>query len=458
MCGMGAEADKKGVLAYMNVGEVTRSEYLKVTVPLIISAASQPLLGAANTALMGNQPDASYLAAFSLGIIFLNNAFWLFGFLRAAATSLASQAAGRNSPQDAFAALACPLAMALGLGILFLCFYPLLFYWYAAFMRIEGREMELLGQFLDWAVPCAPFVFMNYALIGWMMGQRMVRQTMLVQVSMNVLNILLAVMATAVWEAGIRGLALAMAAAQVYGFAAGMSAVLRSRRLRPDCADLAEALSLSSFKPLLVMQANLLIRTACLLTINNLFARAGNSMGVEYMAANAILLEMIYVISFVIDGMANGVSVFAGQSWGAGSKKALLGAVRTGLQVWSIFAVLCSVFVLWHGWALLEFMTDQAELLSLAGAYLPYLAVHPLTAGTGLLLYGVYTAVGCTSYIRNMMLLAALLFFILQLVLLPLAGNHGIWLAYVLTYLFESAAYAWGMKYLMQRMLPLKNV
>ena len=58
---------------------LTSQQYLMVTIPFILTSAVQPLLGAFNTALMGQMPEAAYVAAVAMGVIFLNNVYWLFG-------------------------------------------------------------------------------------------------------------------------------------------------------------------------------------------------------------------------------------------------------------------------------------------------------------------------------------------------------------------------------------------
>ena len=63
---------------------LTDREYLGLTVPFMLSTMTQPLMGAVNTAVMGQLPDPKYIAAVSLGAILFKNLYWLFGFLRVA--------------------------------------------------------------------------------------------------------------------------------------------------------------------------------------------------------------------------------------------------------------------------------------------------------------------------------------------------------------------------------------
>ncbi|EGS37125.1 MATE domain protein [Veillonella sp. oral taxon 780 str. F0422] len=80
---------------------LTYKEYLKVTVPFMISTVTQPLLGAVNTAIMGHMDNAMYIAAVALGVILFNNMYWLFGFLRVATTVFSAQALGEQSKESA---------------------------------------------------------------------------------------------------------------------------------------------------------------------------------------------------------------------------------------------------------------------------------------------------------------------------------------------------------------------
>lgn len=435
----------------MEKEELTYIDYLKVTIPFILSSAVQPLLGAFNTALMGQMPETAYVAAISFGVIFLNNVYWLFGFLRVATTTFSSHALGRSSVEEAAQALLRPLILALILGCGFMGAYPWLYDGYIWMMDIGGREASLLESYLDIAVLSAPLVLGNYVIVGWFMGQMMIRQTMLVQISMNLLNIVLAGLFILYFHWEVQGLALAMVAAQAYGFVLGLILMAFSRRINFGHILSSQLLRLKEYGPLLAMQRDLMIRTICLLTINNLFARAGNEMGIDYMAVNAILLELIFVISFIFDGMANGLSVFAGRSWGSKNKFMLKSSLITALKCCLIFGLGCSLLLLVIGQWLLGIMTDQPKLLALGEQYIIYLSIHSLTAGVGLLLYGIYTAVGYTTYIRNMMIVAAVLFCLCLKSFVPAFDNHGIWLAYICTYLFESVAYGWGLKYLFGR-------
>ena len=64
------------------------------------STMTQPLMGAVNTAVMGQLPDPKYIAAVALGAILFNNIYWFFGFLRVSTSGYAAQALGSGSREE----------------------------------------------------------------------------------------------------------------------------------------------------------------------------------------------------------------------------------------------------------------------------------------------------------------------------------------------------------------------
>lgn len=150
------------------LSQLTYKEYLKVTIPFMLSTATQPLLGAVNTAVMGHMSEAFYIAAVSLGVILFNNIYWLFGFLRVSTTSFSAQALGSESAKDKFLALARPLLIAIVISLIFLIIYPWIFKYYALLMKPESQVVELMKNYCDIIIWGAPFVLINYVTLGWL--------------------------------------------------------------------------------------------------------------------------------------------------------------------------------------------------------------------------------------------------------------------------------------------------
>ena len=419
--------------------QLTYQDYLKITIPFMLSTATQPILGAVNTAVMGHMTEAFYIAAVSLGVILFNNIYWLFGFLRVSTTSFSAQALGKNSDLDKFLSLARPLIIALLISCIFLILYPWIFKYYAGFMSPENEVISLMKRYCDIVICGAPFVLLNYVTLGWLMGQMIIRYTMFMQISMNVVNIVLSIVFVFVYELNIEGVAYATLISQMYGCIVGFLSIYFKGNLKFDKEYITKLKSLGAFIAMMKVNTDLMLRTVCLLTINNLFAVAGASLGTTTLAANAVILEIIFILVYFIDGMANGVSVFAGKAFGNKDKSLLQSTIKIGINCLGVFIAIASILVYLFKTELIAMMTNLPEVANYASEYSIYLILHPICASVGLLLYGAYTGVGQTASIRNMMFIAVIFFAICQKILLLNFANHGIWLSYNLTYLLESA-------------------
>ena len=265
-----------------------------------------------------------------------------------------------------------------------------------------------------------------------------IRYTMFMQISMNVVNIILSILFVFALDMNIEGVAYASIIAQIYGCIVGFLAIYFKAKLNITKEYLQELKNIKPFLSMMKVNTDLMLRTVCLLTINNLFAIAGASLGTITLAANAVILEIIFIIVYFIDGMANGVSVFSGKALGNKNKVLLEKTLKIGLICLFIFIFFISIISFLGRSYFISMMTNLTEIYMYANEYSFYIILHPIFAGVGLLLYGMYTGVGQTSSIRNMMFVAVIFFYVCQNILMNLYGNNGIWLTYILTYLLES--------------------
>lgn len=423
----------------LNSNILTHAQFLQVTLPFMLSTATQPLLGAVNTAIMGHMASESYIAAVALGVIFFNSLYWLFGFLRVATTSFTAQAHGRNDRPATALALLQPLLLACLIGLIMLAVYPWLFPAYVRFMNPTDAVIPLLTTYCHILIWAAPLTLANYVLLGWLMGRMCVRENVCVQVSMNLLNVLLSLLFVYGFSGDVAGVAWATLLAQLYGCAAGAYAVCRRRRvLEISPAVRRKLYSLRQYVGIMRVNSDLIIRTLCLLALNNLFARAGSLLGTDVLSANAVLLELVFIVAFLADGIANGVSVYTGAAFGRKDERLWARALKVGCDIAGGYIVLATAFLLFCGDALLPLFTDIPAVLAIAREHLWALCTYPVCAVLGLTLYGMYTGIGATASVRNMMLIAIPSFYALSQYLVPLLGNVGLWAAYVATYGLES--------------------
>ena len=404
-------------------------EYLGLTVPFMLSTMTQPLMGAVNTAVMGQLPDPKYIAAVSLGAILFNNLYWLFGFLRVSTTGYAAQAFGAADRELGTLAFFKPLVLALLISLACIVFQKPILEGYLAMIGAAPEVNNLCREYYYILIWGAPLVLGNYVALGWLMGQTRVRASVFMQVSMNVLYMALSIWFVFGLHMDIIGVAFATLLSQLYGGV--LSVVLMYYYGDFDYKNLPwrELLDWRTFIGMLKVNVDLMIRTACLLTVNNIIAAVGASFGTVVLAANAVLLQLKDIMSYLIDGMANGAAIFSGRAVGAKSGAGLDAAIRMTFK-WLVVlaAMLMGVYAAGNEFSIRLF-TNIDEVVAMAMTYNVFVLFYPVCAGIGMVLYGVFCGATRTAPVRNMMLLALAVFYLLQWQLVPEIGNSGLWLA-----------------------------
>ena len=408
---------------------LTNREYLGLTVPFMLSTMTQPLMGAVNTAVMGQLPDPKYIAAVSLGAILFNNLYWLFGFLRVSTTGYAAQAFGAADRELGTLAFFKPLVLALLISLACIVFQKPILESYLAMIGATPEVNDLCREYYYILIWGAPLVLGNYVALGWLMGQTRVRASVFMQVSMNVLNMALSIWFVFGLHMDIVGVAFATLLSQLYGGV--LSVVLMYYYGEFDYKNLpwGELLDWRTFIGMLKVNVNLMIRTACLLTVNNIIAAVGASFGTVVLAANAVLLQLKDIMSYLIDGMANGAAIFSGRAVGAKSGAGLDAAIRMTFKWLVVLAVMLMGVYAAGNEFFIRLFTNIDEVVAMAMTYNIFVLFYPVCAGIGMVLYGVFCGATRTAPVRNMMLLALAVFYLLQWQLVPKIGNSGLWLA-----------------------------
>ena len=91
----------------MNISStpLTHKRVLSVAIPIVLANATIPILGAVDTAVVGQMGLAAPIGAVGIGAIIISAIYWLFGFLRMGTTGLTAQAIGSNDNSETSALL-----------------------------------------------------------------------------------------------------------------------------------------------------------------------------------------------------------------------------------------------------------------------------------------------------------------------------------------------------------------
>ncbi len=406
---------------------------LKVAVPVVLSNATVPILGAVDTGVVGQLGLAAPIAAVGAGAIILSSVYWIFGFLRMGTTGLAAQALGAGDRAELVALLSRALLIAGGAGLALIALQWAIF---AAAFRLAPTTAEVEGlarAYMGIRILSAPAAIALYGLTGWLIAQERTAAVLVVQLAMNGANIALDLWFVLGLGWGVEGVAFATFLAEWAGLALALwfvrdgfaDGLWRDRRQVFDGARL---------RRMVAVNGDILIRSVLLQITFASFLLTGGLFGTVILAANQVLLQFVYITAYALDGFAFAVEALVGRYFGAGDRALLRRAVVmcAGWAAGTV-TVLAVAFALLGGWTV-DLMATAPEVRLAARDFLPWMVAAPLIGGAAWMLDGVFIGATRTRDMRNMMAVSFLAYLAAVFVLVPWLGNHGLWAALMVSF------------------------
>jgi MATE family, multidrug efflux pump len=400
--------------------------------PLILSNLSVPLLGIADTAVVGHLPAPHYLGAVAIGALVFNVLYFVFGFLRMATTGLTAQACGRGDGEELRAGLGRALLLAVLIAALLLIGGGGIRSAAGAIFEPGARVEAELDSYLRIRLLGAPAGLANMALLGWLLGMQDARGPMALLLVTNGVNIALDLIFVLGFGWGVAGVAAATVTAEYGGAGLGLWLVRRRLRALPGAWSWRAIGARAAFGRLLAVNRDIMLRSLCLeaafLTFTAISAREGEVI----LAANAVLLNFLTFAAFGLDGFAHAAEAMVGRYAGAGSRAGLRAATAANLALALGLAVVLALAFGFGGPSAIELMTGLDAVRATALAYLPYAIALPPVAVFAFLFDGIFIGATRAPEMRNGMVLALAVFLLAAWSLTPALGNHGLWLALLL--------------------------
>jgi MATE family multidrug resistance protein len=419
-----------------------RTRFFRLTFVNILSNVTVPLVGLVDTAMLGHLPEIRFLAGVALGGVLFDYVYWSLGFLRMGTTGLVAQAVGRGDRDETYRVLYRSLCIALGLGAAMLLLQlPLR---ELGFAILSGETaVESAGRaYFDARIWAAPATLCNFALIGWLLGRAESRQVLVMTLAGNLSNILFNYIFIIRLGLAATGAGLATALAQYLMLAVGVGIFLS--RGRPVSWSWPEVLDRRRIGALFRLNRDILIRTVCLVSAFALFTNFSAILGTPQLVANSILLRVLILAAYLIDGAAYASESLAGILLGRRDFGALRRLGRLALASGVGFAILVLGAFFSAPAFLLGLLTSHADLVSLAVGYSPWLVPTLLLGGLAYMYDGLFIGLTEGRALRNSMMISTLVVFLpAALTALWLRDNHVLWAAMVLFMVARAATLGW---------------
>jgi MATE family multidrug resistance protein len=410
---------------------LTHKRVLSVAIPIVLANATIPILGAVDTAVVGQMGLAAPIGAVGIGAIIISAIYWLFGFLRMGTTGLTAQAIGSNDKSETSALLIRGILIGLTAGLVLIITQIPLFS-AALGLAPASFEVESLAQdYLKIRVYSAPAAIAIFGITGWLIAKERTRAVLVLMLLVNTINIILDFVFVLNFGWGVEGVAFATIVAEWIGLLFGL---WLSRDGFKDgywkkwdqIFDRARLIKMAR------VNSDILIRSVLLEIAFVSFLFLGSSFDDATLAANQVLIQFLNITAYAMDGFAFAAEALVGQALGARNRlmfrKSAIMTSQWGFGSVVLMAIVFAVF----GSNIIDLMTTAPDVRIVGREYLPWMVLAPLVGAAAWMLDGIFIGATRTADMRNMMFLSFCVYLLMLVLLLPKYENHGLWASLII--------------------------
>ena len=403
---------------------------LKLSIPIFFANLAIPMVGIIDTALMGNLGSLSYLSATSVAANLFSMIFWSFGFLRMGTVGMVSQANGRNNYTEILNIVVRNLLFVLAISITIILLQNLILSLSLKIFDLSEATRNLYEQYFKIRVYSAPGELTLYIITGLFVGLQKTKTSSLAVGFFSILNILLSIVLVTKFDLNIKGVA--------YGtlFSALITSIIfliymfwYLSKYTKITINFAQIFNLKKIKNIFNINLNIFIRTI-LLTFSFLwFTYLGTQIGENYVAANAILINLVFLSAFILDAYAFSTEGIVGYSLGKKDLNLFKNIVKNSFILSSISGLIISIIFFFTNNLVNYLMSDINEIRELSSSYAVWLIILPVISSFCYQFDGIFIGASQSKELRNAMIFSVFSYLLISILLIKFLFNTGIWIS-----------------------------
>ena len=403
---------------------------LKLSIPIFFANLAIPMVGIIDTALMGNLGSLSYLSATSVAANLFSMIFWSFGFLRMGTVGMVSQANGRNDYSEILNIVIRNLLFVLAISITIILLQNLILSLSLKIFDLSEATRNLYEQYFKIRVYSAPGELTLYIITGLFVGLQKTKTSSLAVGFFSILNILLSIVLVTRFDLNIKGVA--------YGtlFSALITSIIfliymfwYLSKYTKITINFAQIFNLKKIKNIFNINLNIFIRTI-LLTFSFLwFTYLGTQIGEDFVAANAILINLVFLSAFILDAYAFSTEGIVGYSLGKKDLNLFKNIVKNSFILSSISGLIISIIFFFTYNLVINLMSDINEIRELSSSYAVWLIILPVISSFCYQFDGIFIGASQTKELRNAMIFSVFSYLLISILLIKFLFNTGIWIS-----------------------------
>ncbi|MDA7806657.1 MATE family efflux transporter [Candidatus Pelagibacter sp.] len=403
---------------------------LKLSIPIFFANLAIPMVGIIDTGLMGNLGNLSYLSATSVAANLFSMIFWSFGFLRMGTVGLVSQAYGKEDYSEIFNIILRNLVFVLVISLIIISLQGYIYRLSLNIFELSETTETFYQDYFQIRIWSAPAELTLYIITGLFIGLQKTKISSLAIGLFSILNIILSIIFVSKFDLNIKGVAYGtLFSALFISISFLIYTFLYLNRISKLKIKFDELIDIKKIKNIFNININIFIRTI-LLTFSFLwFTYLGSQIGEDYIAANAILINLVFLSAFILDAYAFSTEGMVGYSLGKKDITLFKKIVQNSFILSSITGLIISIIYFLINNFVINLMSNIEEIRNLSSSYAVWLIIMPLISSFCFQFDGIFIGVSQTKELRNAMIFSVFSYLVISIFLTGLMGNTGVWIS-----------------------------
>ena len=404
--------------------------FLKLANLNILSTISVPIAGLVDTAFLGHLSDISHLAGVAIASVIVTFIYGTCEFLRMGTTGPTAQADGSADETEVLLVLLRSSFIALIVGLLLILFqYPLQDLGFS--LLHSAPEVKIAGRdYFSARILGAPAVFLNFCLIGWLLGRGKSLVVLILFLLGCVSNIALDYWFVSHLNWASAGVGAATAISQYLMFLSGLIYILSEGLLPRFWAVIDQAFDREKMLKMLQFNGDITLRIVATRLTLIVFTDLSASLGTDIVAINSLLFQVMVITSLLSEGLSYATETLAGNFLGQNLTQKLPWLLQiSGTTSICLGIGAVTPFILFPS-SLFGLLTDHLEILDEMGFYILWLVPFTISNSLFNILRGYWLGLTRSNVLRNSTIVGSVVGFIpLTFIAMQLQSSHILWFA-----------------------------
>jgi putative MATE family efflux protein len=395
----------------------------KLALPALFGGIVEPILSLTDIAVVGNignieqfqsKDTISAVAAVGIAGSLLSALVWIFAQMKSAISAVVSQAYGAKR----MGAMATLIPQMLIFNIVVSITATLITFFtaewiFSHFLSASGQVLSDASSYYKIRVWGFPLTLITFSIFGVFRGIQNTIWAMIISIIGGGLNILLDfILVLGAWDLspalGVEGAAYASFIAQLVMFILALYYLFFRSKVRLYLSKNVN----KSFKTLLLITGNLVLRTTMLNVALILTHKYANIYGEKYAATHAVILNLWFFSAFFLDAFAAAANALAGKFLGAVDKESLQRNLNRNMILGVAVSLILSLIVFLFHPQIMGLIIDNKAVWEIYPEiiYL-FIICLPINA-VAFVLDGVFKGMGRAKFLRNVLFISTLFGFL----------------------------------------------